>query len=483
MSGVGGHAVWAGWAAGWVATLTASGSGVHPALESGGDTADEVPGGSGGPWMSVWMLVIMYACVYVVALRALTTGVRRSRWILRAKLGTALALLALLAVHLLQIVSMIDPELPASLGLDGAMLRHLVLIVPLVTLLVFVPSIAVLSAASRREKHYTEASRSMAACIHRVAQAETLCKLVMDSSIGATFVMAPKQNAPGREDRSGLTLLASNRAFDVLMGIARSPHERDGSDPTGTADIARWVEQTAQAALNSSVAVRSERAFLRHNQDRWYWLSVACQGQHVAGTIVETTNQRMQHAEHAQSANTDPLTRLANRRRLNDIIDVETHRARHRASPGFTALFFDFDRFKEINDTMGHDVGDELLRQIASRLRDTVGRSPLLAGLPRPTLARYGGDEFVAVLPSLIDPAEVDGLALAFLDAFRVPYEIFGKRVLSTASIGAAICTGEYDSGATVLKAADEAMYLAKKAGKDRCHVYRSLGEARRGAA
>lgn len=429
------------------------------------------------------MLVIMYACVYAVTLRALTTGSRRSRWILRAKFGTAVAVLSLLAVHLLQIVSMMEPSLPASIGLDSESLRRLVLMVPLVTLLVFVPSISVLSAAARRDKHYAEASHAMAACVHRVAQAEALRKLVMDSSIGATFVMAPKQDASGREDRSGLTLVASNRAFDLLLGIARSPQDRDAGDSSGATDLARWVEQTAQAALSSSVAVRSERAFLRHNQDRWYWLSVVCQGQHVAGTIVETTNQRMQHAEHAQSANTDPLTRLANRRRLNDIIDVETHRARHRASPGFTTLFFDFDRFKEINDTMGHDVGDELLRQIAARLRETVGRSPLLAGLPRPTLARYGGDEFVAVLPSLIDPAGVGALAGEFLDAFRIPYEIFGRRARSTASIGAAICTGDFDSGAAVLKAADEAMYLAKKAGKDRCHVFRSVADARRGAA
>lgn len=178
-------------------------------------------------------------------------------------------------------------------------------------------------------------------------------------------------------------------------------------------------------------------------------------------------------AELRQTALQDRLTGLANRELLIDRLNQAMHQRRRDPAYRFALLFIDFDRFKVVNDSLGHDVGDALLMSIAERLRDSTRATDCLARtsvgeaagmLP----ARLGGDEFLVLLDGLA--AEVDAARVAerLLADLAAPHEIKGHLVHSTASIGVTSSFVNYDTAEAMIRDADTAMYRAKFAGKNR---------------
>jgi len=159
----------------------------------------------------------------------------------------------------------------------------------------------------------------------------------------------------------------------------------------------------------------------------------------------------------------DSLTGLPNRRLLEDRVEQELVRSR-RLGESLSVFFVDLDRFKTVNDTLGHSAGDELIRQVGRRLMATVRRQD--------TVARLGGDEFAVLLPQLAEPMAIDQLATRCLVALRAPYEVFGHRVDMSASIGVATAPGHGESYDELLDRADEAMYRSKATGRDTYRVY-----------
>ncbi len=151
----------------------------------------------------------------------------------------------------------------------------------------------------------------------------------------------------------------------------------------------------------------------------------------------------------------DELTRLPNRARLLSTLDRFDD-----GDEGFAVAFLDLDRFKQINDTYGHESGDDLLRGLARRLEQAV----------RPTdmVARLAGDEFVVVLPGLHDRDVALESAQRLAEACRSHVRIDGERVAFGASVGVAVRRGAAPRGREVLRQADAAMYLAKRAGDGR---------------
>ena len=176
----------------------------------------------------------------------------------------------------------------------------------------------------------------------------------------------------------------------------------------------------------------------------------------VIVTLHDVTEQRRLQRELTFLAFHDALTGLANRALFYDRLDRAL--ARHAPRSGHVGvLFLDLDDLKQVNDTLGHAAGDDLLVEAAHRLSAAVGAQD--------TVARLGGDEFAALLEDIDDPAVVGEIARRVVAAFEPPFRLAGRPVRVGVSIGAAVATPGMD-GDELLRRADVALYEAKNAGK-----------------
>jgi len=179
----------------------------------------------------------------------------------------------------------------------------------------------------------------------------------------------------------------------------------------------------------------------------------------------KATEERVQHLAHH-----DLLTDLPNRALLGDRLAQAVAQVR-RERATLALMFLDLDQFKPVNDTLGHDVGDLLLKEVALRLKACVPRET-------DTVARLGGDEFVILLAQIeraMDAVLVAGKVLA---ALRRPFLIGPHTLDISASIGIAVCPLHGEDVGQLLKNADTAMYYAKKAGRNCYRFFRAITEA-----
>jgi diguanylate cyclase (GGDEF)-like protein len=175
--------------------------------------------------------------------------------------------------------------------------------------------------------------------------------------------------------------------------------------------------------------------------------------------VYSDITERKQHEQWlAHIAFHDPLTRLPNRRLLEDRLEQNITQAQ-RNSTSLAVLYLDLDGFKPVNDSLGHDIGDKLLCEVAQRLRDCVRGSD--------TVSRVGGDEFIIVLPEFTTQALVHDVAQKAIDGLHLPFMLAGESVGISASIGIAIYPQDGDTAAELIKAADRAMYEVKHSGKN----------------
>jgi len=174
--------------------------------------------------------------------------------------------------------------------------------------------------------------------------------------------------------------------------------------------------------------------------------------------------ERKHDEEHIQFlANHDALTSLPNRTMFSEVLNLAIQNAR-RYSRNFAVLFIDLDRFKNINDTLGHDAGDKLLQEMGTRLTQTVRASDVVA--------RLGGDEFVVLVQEVAEPKQVSVVARKILSALVEPMSIQGQECRLTASIGICMYPSEAHNEQSLMKNADIAMYRAKEDGKNNYKFY-----------
>jgi diguanylate cyclase (GGDEF)-like protein len=182
--------------------------------------------------------------------------------------------------------------------------------------------------------------------------------------------------------------------------------------------------------------------------------------------------------ENRQLAQFDTLTGLPNRRLFKDRALKALRKAQREHVP-FATFFVDLDGFKRVNDTLGHGAGDELLCEVAKRLVSVVRCSDSVARLDEDDaltgVARLGGDEFALLLSALSDGLDADRVARRVLKALRVPIQVAGHEVVTTASVGIAIYPDDGVDVDTLLKNADAAMYCAKEQGRDNFQFYSAL--------
>ena len=162
-------------------------------------------------------------------------------------------------------------------------------------------------------------------------------------------------------------------------------------------------------------------------------------------------------------ANHDALTSLPNRAMFSEVLNLAIQNG-HRYKRGFAVLFIDLDRFKIINDTMGHDAGDKLLKEMGTRLSETVRSSDVVA--------RLGGDEFVVLVQEVSETKQVDAVARKILSALVEPMSMQGQECRVTASIGICMYPADAQDEKALMKNADIAMYRAKEDGKNTYKFY-----------
>lgn len=198
-------------------------------------------------------------------------------------------------------------------------------------------------------------------------------------------------------------------------------------------------------------------------------------GEIYIATVVDISARKQAQDQIKHLAYFDVLTELPNRVQFEDRLSLDLDQAR-RHGDTLAVMFLDLDRFKRINDTLGHAVGDELLKQVAERLRHAV-RSTDLVGQPggelgEMLLARLGGDEFTLLLSRIRGDNDVPRLAQRILETLRHPFHIGGMELVISTSIGVALYPGDGDDIGTLLRNADTAMYQAKEQGRDRVMFY-----------
>ncbi|MGQ0486601.1 MAG: putative bifunctional diguanylate cyclase/phosphodiesterase [Hyphomicrobiales bacterium] len=172
-------------------------------------------------------------------------------------------------------------------------------------------------------------------------------------------------------------------------------------------------------------------------------------------------------------ANTDPVTDLPNRRAFRTRLEETLSRS---SPPGGALFFVDLDGFKQINDTFGHDCGDDLLKQVSRRLEAALDRLANAEGSSlkhdRPFLARLGGDEFVFLAPGVQPVPDARAIALELIGTFDAPFKLRGQEIGIGASIGVTLTPKDAATYDQLMKCADLAMYAAKDAGRGTVHFY-----------
>ena len=228
-------------------------------------------------------------------------------------------------------------------------------------------------------------------------------------------------------------------------------------DPTRPHDGTIWImEDITQEHAQREALARAHDELERRVAERTAELQAANAKLQEEITERQQAEERVRHMAHH-----DALTGLPNRNLLEDRLNqalAQAQRSRHRVA----VMFLDLDRFKSINDSLGHAVGDDLLKAVAQRLRGAVRTVD--------TVARLGGDEFVVVLPDIADADAAARVAEKIIAAF-VPSVQLGAHELNTStSIGIALYPDDSDASHGLVKLADAAMYLAKRDGRNRFH-------------
>jgi len=231
----------------------------------------------------------------------------------------------------------------------------------------------------------------------------------------------------------------------------------------------------AVSVIEMKLPYMDERKCRHGDKDLWYQVAIVRHGDGVVATFADVTNRKRTEGQLRHAAEHDTLTGLPSRSLLTDRLQQAINRAKRMRGYRFAVLFLDFDRFKIINDSLGHEVGDQLLISISKRLTANLRDIDTPTRLGEGHLsARLGGDEFVILLDGISGPRDAVVVAERLQTALSIPHELDGHEVISTASIGIVIVTkeGQYDRPEDILRDADTAMYQAKNSGKARHVVF-----------
>ena len=260
----------------------------------------------------------------------------------------------------------------------------------------------------------------------------------------------------------------------AMLGLEKTPLlplAREWLDRVHPDDAPRLRAELEALLAGSSPRLESEHR-LRHADGTWRWVLVralalregAARPSRLAGSMTDISARKRAEEELRRAAMHDALTGLVNRAYFLESLERAVARVQRRPDRTIALLFLDLDRFKQINDSLGHLAGDRLLASIARRLQSCIR--------PGDVLARLGGDEFAVLLDDLKEATDATRIAERMQEALHAPLKSEASEVVVTASIGIAFGGADLDGHEELLRDADLAMYRAKASGKARYEIF-----------
>jgi diguanylate cyclase (GGDEF)-like protein/PAS domain S-box-containing protein len=299
-------------------------------------------------------------------------------------------------------------------------------------------------------------SRARQASEARRNEAELRWKLAFDNSPVGTAII----DIDGR-------LLQSNQALRTMLGWDHDDHAHVHFDQfTHPEDVLRDEDLFADLVAGKQDSYQVEKRYLRSDGSiMWGLLHVGAvrdpRGRlsSIIGQVNDITDRKYAEAQLAHRATHDPLTALPNRSLIEERLDA--HLARGTPTG---VLFFDLDRFKTVNDSLGHDAGDELLTAVTGRLAEVIPG--------KYTLGRVGGDEFVVLAPGESDPVALRRFGDELMRVLQQPLTVRGHQHTVSLSVGMTVSRPTHQHADEVLREADQAMLRAKRHGRGRVESY-----------
>ncbi|MGN6390279.1 MAG: EAL domain-containing protein [Burkholderiaceae bacterium] len=263
--------------------------------------------------------------------------------------------------------------------------------------------------------------------------------------------------------------LELNPAFEAQTGIVGATGKR--MRDIAPEHEAHWFETYGRVALTGEPIRFESEAKALHRWFDVYATRIGGAGSRKVAILFtditerKRTEQRIRQFNEtlAQQANYDTLTGLPNRRLFRDRLDQEIRHAESAGRP-IALAFIDLDRFKEVNDLLGHDAGDLLLQQAAQRIQECIR--------PADTVARLGGDEFTVILTDANEMQHVEQIAQRIIDALAQPFTIGSEQARVSGSIGITVYPADARSPEDLIRNADQAMYLSKTAGRNQLSFF-----------
>jgi len=297
--------------------------------------------------------------------------------------------------------------------------------------------------------------RSLSVAIQRESTGKRLHQATIAFDSASEGMMILDENA---------YIIAINKGYTAITGFAE--HEVSGTKPKALLNNEHEIWQTLINQGKWCGEVTSNRKNLQIYQE---WLTITAVNSpegltlNYVGVFTDITETKRAQHRLNELVNHDPLTGLPNRRLLNELLEHGLKRA-GRDNHQLALLFIDLDRFKIINDSLGHQVGDILLHEASTRISICMRDSDVVA--------RFGGDEFVVMMDMIKNPKDASLVAQKIIDALAVEFIIDGKEIFISASIGISVFPSDGDSVGSLINAADVAMYQVKNKGKNNYCFY-----------
>ncbi|WP_052353749.1 PAS domain S-box protein [Neobacillus jeddahensis] len=305
--------------------------------------------------------------------------------------------------------------------------------------------------------------------VHDITSRKRVAEALRKSEYNYRLITEYSQDMIRLTDRNGIILYASpshkwNLGIEAEDYIGK--HVREGIHPD---DLSLYDEKLRYAIKNQeNFTIEGRR---QHQNGQWIWIESHAMMvmddhgalQHIVYSSRNIMERKQYEEKLEQLAFQDTLTGLPNRRSFTDSLKSLLQGSEQSKSI-HAVMFLDLDKFKRINDTLGHDIGDELLKKFAQRIKNSLADDDILA--------RLGGDEFTIILPNLQSEQDAQQTAERIIEELQEPWEINGHNFLTTSSIGISYYPKDGDNPKRLMKCADLALYKAKDAGRNKYQIF-----------